>query len=97
MTPERPWVAWYKKPEWKRLRIWQLKREPVCRFCQKAGQVTEANTVDHIMPHKGDMAKFFDRSNLQSLCKECHSSIKQRLEKSGEYGCDENGLVPGWR
>ena len=93
----RPWLKWYKTPQWQRLRYYQLKREPLCRFCKKNNIITEANTVDHIVAHRGDMNKFFDRGNLQSLCKTCHSSTKQRLEKSGEFGCDENGMVPGWK
>lgn len=49
--------------------------------------------VDHIDPHRGDMKKFWDSANWQSLCKTCHDSIKQRLEKSGIVeGCDVNGI-----
>lgn len=91
----RPWVAWYKTPVWKKIRQKQLSLEPLCRFCRKMGVITEANTVDHIEPHKGDVNKFFS-GPFQSLCKQCHSSAKQRLEKSGEFGCDENGIVPSW-
>lgn len=93
----RPWVKWYKTANWRKLRLWQLKREPLCRFCRDNGIVTEANTVDHKMPHRGNMGLFFDRGNLQSLCKECHSGAKQRMEKSGEFGCDTNGIVEGWK
>ncbi len=32
-----------------------------------------ANEVDHIKPHNGDLALFWDESNWQSLCKACHS------------------------
>lgn len=95
---KRPaWVRWYKTANWYRLRYWQLKRSPVCEFCKEKGIVEPANTVDHIAPHKGDVNKFFDRNNLQSLCKSCHSSVKQRIEKTGEFGCDRNGYVPAWR
>lgn len=39
------------------------------------------------------MTLFFDGTNLQSLCKLCHDSAKQREEKSGVVvGCDVNGL-----
>ena len=93
----RPWIKWYKTAAWKKLRLWQLKRQPLCEFCLKKGVVEEANTVDHIIPHRGNMKLFFDKSNLQSLSKTCHSSIKQRLEKSGEFGCDENGMVERWK
>lgn len=74
-----------------------LRREPFCRFCKKNGLITEGNTVDHIERHFGNMEKFFNPSNLQVLCKSCHSSTKQRLEKSGEFGCDVDGIVPGWK
>lgn len=91
------WTKWYKTANWYRLRHKALSREPLCRFCKKKGIITAGNTVDHIQPHKGDMSKFFDIMNLQVLCKKCHSSTKQRLEKSGEFGCDENGIVEGWK
>jgi len=62
------------------------------------GKVTAATVADHKTPHKGDEGLFFDELNLQSLCKPCHDSAKQRLEKSGHLiGCDESGvpLDPG--
>lgn len=93
----RPWLKWYKTANWRRLRLSQLAREPLCRFCQSKGIITAADTVDHKTAHRGNMVLFFDKSNLQSLCKSCHSSQKQRLEKSGEFGCDENGIVEGWK
>ncbi|MDU9415206.1 hypothetical protein [Pseudomonas sp. zfem005] len=35
---------------------------------------------------------FWDRANWQPLCKPCHDSTKQRLEKSGRVlGCDTAG------
>jgi 5-methylcytosine-specific restriction endonuclease McrA len=91
-----PWVKWYKTAAWHRLRYKQLSREPLCRFCKKAGIVEPATTVDHVVPHRGDMGIFFS-GPFQSLCSKCHSSTKQRLEKSGEFGCDENGIVEGWK
>lgn len=39
-----------------------------------------ADTVDHIVPHRGDMGLFWDRSNWQALAATCHSSKKQSLE-----------------
>lgn len=91
------WVRWYKTAAWQRLRMRQLKKKPFCEFCKNKNILTEADTVDHIVPHKGDMKLFFDPENLQSLDKKCHSSAKQRLEKKGEFGCDEHGIVPSWR
>lgn len=93
----RPWVAWYKTKEWYRLRHWRLAQDKgLCRFCKQQGKIQEANTVDHIIPHRGNMKLFFDRNNTQALCQHCHNSVKQRIEKSGEFGCDVNGFVAGW-
>ncbi|WP_345799048.1 HNH endonuclease [Agrobacterium pusense] len=36
---------------------------------------------DHIEPHKGDEALFYDPSNLQSLCAPCHDKLKARIER----------------
>ena len=59
----------------------------------KRGVIKEAAVVDHITPHKGDMKLFWDSDNWQSLCKQCHDSEKQRLEKSGkQIGCDITGI-----
>ncbi|MNJ57885.1 hypothetical protein D3C77_534950 [compost metagenome] len=36
---------------------------------------------------------FWDPDNWQSLCKFCHDSVKQRLERSGRVpGCSSAGL-----
>lgn len=52
-----------------------------------------ATVVDHIVPHGGDLKLFWDVKNWQPLCKKCHDSMKQRLEKSGSLtGCDVNGM-----
>lgn len=59
----------------------------------KRGQVVAATIVDHVIPHRGDQQLFWDKSNWQSLCKHCHDSHKQRIEKSGrESGCDVSGI-----
>ena len=97
-SSDRPfWVRWYKTENWKRLRKKVLAHEPLCRFCKKKKIITQAEVVDHIRPHKGNVDLFYDIHNLQSLCKPCHSSTKQRLEKSGEFGCDVNGYVKEWQ
>ena len=47
----------------------------------KQGLVVEATVVDHIQPHEGDMNLFWNADNHQALCKLCHDSIKQKIEK----------------
>ena len=68
------WHAWYNLPIWTDvLRPAQLLREPFCRECAATGRRTPATVVDHVKPHRGDWALFVDETNLQSLCKSCHS------------------------
>ena len=67
------WDSWYKTSIWQEKRLRQLKREPICRECRNVGIYTKATEADHIKPHKGDWSLFIDESNLQSLCKRCHS------------------------
>lgn len=66
---------------WRRERVTFLKRNPLCVFCLKKGKAEAATVVDHIIPHKGDVNLFWNTDNWQVLCKRCHDSDKQRLEK----------------
>jgi 5-methylcytosine-specific restriction protein A len=49
-----------------------------------AGVVRAANVVDHIVPHKGDQALFWDKNNWQSLCKPHHDAKTAR--EDGGWG-----------
>jgi 5-methylcytosine-specific restriction endonuclease McrA len=86
-------MSFYSTAEWKRLRRSQLQAKPFCAFCQDLDVRTPATVVDHKTPHKGDKALFFNALNLQSLCKTCHDSAKQRYEKSGSLkGGNQAGM-----
>lgn len=63
------------------MRDHQLATEPLCRFCLITEDVTAAEVVDHITPHKGDLDLFYNPLNLQSLCKYCHDGLKQRIDR----------------
>lgn len=69
--------------KWQKARAAYLSRPEnvCCRLCQRAGIVTVATVVDHIIPHRGDRARFWDTSNWQPLCKPCHDSVKQAEER----------------
>ena len=41
------------------------------------------HVCDHIRPHRGNEALFWDQGNLQCLCAPCHSGEKQRAEQPG--------------
>jgi 5-methylcytosine-specific restriction protein A len=69
---------------WDKARITFLRRRPLCVMCEKQGRVTAAQVVDHIIPHKGDQALFWDTANWQPLCTPHHNRDKQSMERGGE-------------
>ena len=73
-------AGFYSYSLWQKLRKVILRNSPLCVYCQKKGILTPAEVVDHIKPHRGDRELFFDANNLQSLCKKCHDSDKQKEE-----------------
>lgn len=76
---------------WDKARRTHLEHHPLCVMCMEQGWVEAATVVDHIIPHKGDQALFWDRSNWQSLCKAHHDGPKQASEARGysiEVGAD---------
>ncbi len=61
---------------------------PLCLGCLAIGVTRKTDVVDHVVPHKGDMQLFWDRTNWQPACAWHHNSIKSILEK--EWG---RGLI----
>ena len=57
---------------WRRARARFLRAHPLCADCQREGRLIPASVVDHIVPHRGDAALFWDQANWQPLCKPCH-------------------------
>lgn len=57
---------------WRKARKLFLQQHPLCVLCQEEGKVVPATVVDHIIPHRGDKRLFWDQTNWQSLCKNCH-------------------------
>lgn len=79
-----PWRAWYKTPEWSRLRRQTFVRDLfICQMVECGELISDARqrVCDHKRPHRGDRTLFFDPDNLQTLCKPCHDRIKQRIER----------------
>ena len=76
---------------WQKYRAIYLKAHPFCAMHLQQGKYVDATVVDHITPHRGDLGLFWDEGNHQALCKQCHDSIKQRIEKSNP-GCRADGV-----
>ncbi|MFB8340925.1 HNH endonuclease [Brucella cytisi] len=59
---------------------------PLCIGCEAVDRVELASVVDHIIPHKGDDALFWDQANWQPCCTKHHDIVKQHLERQFEQG-----------
>lgn len=70
-----------------------LRAHPICAECERQGRITAAVCVDHIKPHRGNWALFWDVSNWQPLCARCHS-IKT-AEEDGGFGNPRRSREPG--
>lgn len=61
---------------WGKARARFLAEHPLCvgypDATVHAGLSTMATEVDHVEPHRGDYAKFWDESNWAGLCDTCH-------------------------
>lgn len=75
------WRGWYNTKAWRDLR-WSVLVDEMftCRRCGFTGD-SPVMVADHIKPHRGNRDLFFDRNNLQCLCKQCHDRDKQKEER----------------
>ena len=81
------WRKWYGLKRWKDLRAEVLLDALYsCARCGTLESDTSLLVADHIKPHRGRAALFWDRSNLQCLCKACHDTVKQREEQAELVG-----------
>lgn len=76
---------------WQRIRRRILASNPLCVHCRENGRVTLATEVDHIIPLRAGGTH--DDSNLQPLCKSCHSrkTGAEKREKSADNGDSNRG------
>lgn len=92
---------------WQKSRDAYLAENPFCCMCSTDNRPVAASVVDHKdaprltdAKESGDPVRiktswklFWNRDNWQSLCKFCHDSTKQRMEKSGTViGCTADGM-----
>lgn len=65
--------------KWRKARERYIAEHPLCVDCITDGKVTPTDVIDHIQPHEGNAALFWDETNWQSLCF-AHHSIKTARE-----------------
>lgn len=84
---ETPYRKWYGLQVWKDL-SWKVRLAAKfrCAMCGRHDPNKGGMVADHIKPHRGDRALFFDESNLQCLCKRCHDKVKQSEERENMGG-----------
>lgn len=70
---------------WRRARSCYLKAHPLCEKCMEQEKFVKASVVDHIVPHRGDEKLFWDESNWQALCKNCHDRKTMTEDRYQEY------------
>ncbi|WP_312814429.1 HNH endonuclease [Brevundimonas sp.] len=82
-----PWRTWYKTARWRALRQKVLVRDAYT--CQRTGVICggtypadDSPVVNHKQPHRGDVALFWDESNLETVSKAVHDSVIQREEQA---------------
>ena len=81
----------YHTARWRKRRLQQLRKFPLCAACLRDNHVEAATVAHHLEDHRGDYNLFFN-SPLESLCKECHDKIGSDPEVLGyQRGCDING------
>jgi len=81
----------YHTMQWRRRRLHQLRKYPLCAACSQDNHVKAATIVHHLEDHKGNWSAFIS-SPVESLCKQCHDNIWSDSEVLGyQRGCDING------
>lgn len=63
--------------QWEKVRKQHLSAHPLCKRCEDAGRTVVATMVHHIKAIR-DGGPRLDRSNLMSLCRDCHEMIEGR-------------------
>lgn len=91
----KPSSKWKKTSRWQTLREVILLRDLLtCQMCGRIEVDTSKLVADHIVPHREDWDRFWTGA-LQTLCQHCHSSEKQRMERSGRPRRQRVG-ADGW-
>lgn len=71
--------------KWAKYRKGYLAQNPLCVMCLEQGNYTPATVIDHIKPVENGQADplFWEQSNHQALCRNCHSYKTREIDKRG--------------
>lgn len=96
--PARPGNRLYDSRRWRKLSSSFLGKpgNGLCAACLGLDIVSPATEVDHIQPHRGDPALFWDEDNWQGLCAQCHG-LKTSIETRGVAQFPTVAAKPGAR
>ncbi|MBL8576137.1 MAG: AAA family ATPase [Mesorhizobium sp.] len=92
-----PWRSWYKSTRWEQIR---QRVFVAAQFrCAQTGVLLlgtspawDSPVCDHIKPHRGNPALFWDEENLQCVSKAWHDSRKKAMENADKRAA----LHPEW-
>lgn len=89
LIPEKPRTTAHDRgydSRWKKARVGFLAKHPFCECPDHKGKLDapKADTVDHVIPHKGDPALFWDRSNWRPSTRACNS--RKAAAEEGGFG-----------
>ena len=78
----RPKPSPYNNRRWKAAsRAFRSRPENVwCAESKKHGRLRRSTQTDHVIPHQGDQALFWDETNWQALCDRCHARKTRRQQ-----------------
>lgn len=70
---------------WQIYRAEYLRHNPLCKMCNDKGLLTPATVIDHIKPVEDGQSDplFWQASNHQPLCRDCHSYKTRVIDKRG--------------
>ena len=79
-----PDAQFLRTEQWKKIRLMQLGRQPLCEDCLLLGVTTKGEEVDHVQVPNGDVRLQRDLANLRTLCKNHHSMKTRADQRAGD-------------
>ena len=71
---------------WRQYRRAYLKQNPLCLGCLDVERTTAATVVDHVFAAREHPELFWDESNHQPLCRDCHARKTAAEIRARSYG-----------